>query len=121
MTELQRDHLYRFGCDFAFDVYLLIMSPRTQQIVSSKLRETMESLLRVLLQLRHSEADAPVLLRAAGAMLERLVVYIDIAADFLKLQAIKREALRNHQLALKFAIRSLWNHYPNLAAFASAS
>lgn len=121
MTELQREHLYCFGCDFAFDVYLLIMSPRTQQIVSSKLRETMESLLRVLLQLRRSAEDAPVLLRAAGVMLERLKVYIDIAADFLKLEVGKREALHNHLLTLKFAIRSLWNHYPNLATLAPAS
>lgn len=112
MSNLIQEHLYALGCDFAFDVYLFIASPRTGKVVSAKLRETLETFLTILLKLKSGAHECKTLLRAAQSLLERLSVYIEIAADFIQLQTSKRDTLLRHQQGLKFVIRSLEQYDP---------
>lgn len=103
----QRQHLFEHGCDLAFDIYYHLTGPRTGTVVSSKLRETLASFLAVLTQVRKSSADLATLLRAAHSLLDRLTVFMDIAADFNGLEMIVRSRLQHHRLALAFSIRSM--------------
>ena len=97
MHEDPRQTLFACGCDLSFEIYLRVSSPRTGKIVSGKLADTLIDLLRTLHLLRCGVSHEQMLLDGAGRLLEKLVLYVEIAADFNQIKGEARRSLISHQ------------------------